>query len=890
MSWPVNPTNGQQTTVNGIIYQYDAAINAWNRVTSSSVNMTVAKTVSDNAQPNITSVGTLISLDVSGNISGNFILGNGYYLTGITSGGGTNYANSNVAAYLPINTSNVKGNYIIGNGSTLTNLTGANVTGYVPLATAANRAGTVTTNAQPNITSLGTLTGITSSGYANLETVNITGVTTISYPTQSTGTGTGAFRVLGGASITKDLWVGGTLHVPNLDVTTYNEFKVDVPLIYLEANTTYPYSYDIGFYSQFTGGLNNNYQHTGLVRNHDDNAWYLFSNIASEPSGGTVDLSNANIVFDTLKVGNVVAMSDLTVNGSVIGNLIPATNELQDLGSDTHRWRDLYLSGNTLKIGGTAINAIGNTLSTSTISVTDTVTASNVTTTTISSNTGSLTDLTVSANLTTDLLSVANSITANSVVVSANIESNNVVATGDVSVTGNVDSGNISVTGTVETSTVVATGNISSENIAVTGNASVGNVSTTGVTTSTISISTLANISNANIVTLVSDTVSTEGLSISGNATINSATITSMIGNIVGGNSVTSNNLTINDIASILTAQITTLTANTSTSNNLTINETATIANISANATTSNNLTINDTATIATISANVTTSNNITINQTATIANISANATTSNNITINDTATIDTADITTADIVSLTIDEATSNSLVINNLANIGSANIGNAEITGTLTAPSLSGGTGTFTGAISAAAATFSGLVTATAGGLKVTTIYDSTGTATITTRYGSLAGDVGITGNLTVGTGGSGKITTTSLVVTGQTTLKQSQEGFVAKSGATGTVAHDFSTGTTFYHTGILANFTCNVTNLDTTAGRATVIVLILAQGSTPYICNALQIGGSAQTIKWVNATTPTGTASRVEAIVFTIFNNSGTYTVLGQLSSYG
>lgn len=842
MSWPVNPTNGQQTTVNGIIYQYDAAINAWNRVTSSSVNMTVAKTVSDNAQPNITSVGTLISLDVSGNISGNFILGNGYYLTGITSGGGTNYANSNVAAYLPINTSNVKGNYIIGNGSTLTNLTGANVTGYVPLATAANRAGTVTTNAQPNITSLGTLTGITSSGYANLETVNITGVTTISYPTQSTGTGTGAFRVLGGASITKDLWVGGTLHVPNLDVTTYNEFKVDVPLIYLEANTTYPYSYDIGFYSQFTGGLNNNYQHTGLVRNHDDNAWYLFSNIASEPSGGTVDLSNANIVFDTLKVGNVVAMSNLTVNGSVIGNLIPATNELQDLGSDTQRWRDLYLSGNTLKIGNTTLSTTGNSLSTSTISVTDTVTASNVTTTTISSNTGSLTDLTVSANLTTDLLSVANSITANSVVVSANIETSNVVATG------NISSGNLVTTGNVQTSNVVATGNISSGNIAVTGNASVGNVSTTGVTTSTISISTLANIANANIVTLVSDTVSTDGLSISGNATINSATITSMIGNIVGGNSVTSNNLTINDIASILTAQITTLTANTSTSNNLTIN------------------------------------------QTATIANISANATTSNNLTINDTATIDTADIATADIVSLTIDEATSNSLVINNVANIGSANIGNASVTGTLTAPSLSGGTGTFTGAISAAAATFSGLVTATAGGLKVTTIYDSTGTAAITTRYGSLAGDVGITGNLTVGTGGSGKTTTTSLVVTGQTTLKQSQEGFVAKSGATGTVAHDFSTGTTFYHTGILANFTCNVTNLDTTAGRATVIVLILAQGSTPYICNALQIGGSAQTIKWVNGTAPTGTASRVEAMVFTIFNNSGTYTVLGQLSSYG
>ena len=61
-------------------------------------------------------------------------------------------------------------NIFIGNGSSLTSLNGANVTGQVPNALV---AGTVYTNAQPNITSVGTLTslGVTgniTSGNANL--------------------------------------------------------------------------------------------------------------------------------------------------------------------------------------------------------------------------------------------------------------------------------------------------------------------------------------------------------------------------------------------------------------------------------------------------------------------------------------------------------------------------------------------------------------------------------------------------------------------------------------------------------------------------------------------------------------------------------------------------
>lgn len=85
----------------------------------------IALSVANAAQPNITSVGTLTSLNVVGNLS--------------------------------VSPSGV----INGNASGLNNIPGANVVGSVPTAIL---AGTVTTAAQPNITSVGTLTSLAVTG------------------------------------------------------------------------------------------------------------------------------------------------------------------------------------------------------------------------------------------------------------------------------------------------------------------------------------------------------------------------------------------------------------------------------------------------------------------------------------------------------------------------------------------------------------------------------------------------------------------------------------------------------------------------------------------------------------------------------------------------------
>ena len=92
---------------------------------------------------------------------------------------------------------NVTANYIIANGSGLTNINAANVSGYVPLA---NTANTVTNAAQPNITSVGTLTSLTVAGAPLTYSASLSGTT--DYVTVS---GSGA-SILGSGDYTVEFW------------------------------------------------------------------------------------------------------------------------------------------------------------------------------------------------------------------------------------------------------------------------------------------------------------------------------------------------------------------------------------------------------------------------------------------------------------------------------------------------------------------------------------------------------------------------------------------------------------------------------------------------------------------------------------------------------------
>ena len=160
-------------------------------ITGQVANALVAGTVYTAAQPNITSVGLLTALSVgpnssitltgtSGYVKANSIQGtdgvNAIYpaysgVTGAVGITGNLTVGIGIAANITAN-GNVTANYFIGNGSSLTSIAGANVTGQVANATV---AGTVYTNAQPNITSVGTLSNLTSNG-----TINFTNASNVS--------------------------------------------------------------------------------------------------------------------------------------------------------------------------------------------------------------------------------------------------------------------------------------------------------------------------------------------------------------------------------------------------------------------------------------------------------------------------------------------------------------------------------------------------------------------------------------------------------------------------------------------------------------------------------------------------------------------------------------
>lgn len=113
---------------------------------------------------------------------------------------------------------------------------------------------------------------------------------------------------------------------------------------------------------------------------------------------------------------------------------------------------------------------------------------------------------------------------------------------------------------------------------------------------------------------------------------------------------------------------------------------------------------------------------------------------------------------------------------------------------------------------------------------------------------------------------------------------------EDMAVKTGATGTVTHDFSETSVWYHTSPAADFTVNFTNVPTTNDKAISVTLIVSQGVTPYLPLYVQIAGSTTTVKWPNSTLPQGTADQVDVISFTFIRRDSSWEVLGTLASYG
>jgi hypothetical protein len=161
-------------------------------------------------------------------------------------------------------------------------------------------------------------------------------------------------------------------------------------------------------------------------------------------TGGIVS-ATGNGTFGNVSTG-VASVVDLNVSGNVTSALLPNANVTYDLGSDTQRWRDLYLANTTIYLGNANIKANGTA-----ITMSGNTTAANLLTAGI---------LSVGGNA-----NVGNLGTAGLVVATGNVTGGNLVTSGALSVTGNANVGNIGTGGLI-----TATGNVTGGNLNTSGN------------------------------------------------------------------------------------------------------------------------------------------------------------------------------------------------------------------------------------------------------------------------------------------------------------------------------------------------------------------------------------------------------------------------------------
>jgi hypothetical protein len=410
---------------------------------------------------------------------------------------------------------NVHGLHFVGIGDTLSSITGANVTGTVNNANMSAFAGNVTNPAQGNITSVGTLTGLTVGNVtANTTfgngTITANGVVSITDATISTSTSSGALKVTGGAGVGGNLYVGGNI---------YGNFAGNIAA--KGANTQVQFNDD---------GVQN--ATAGLTFNKNDNALTATGTI----TGGNLSTAGTLSVTGNANVGNLGTVGSIDATGTITGGNLSTGGTLS-----------VTANANVGNLGtGGLITATGN------VSGGNLTTAGDVTTVTVTASGNISTTANLSVTGTANVTGIANA--AGGFRTGANIDG-----------TGSSSSLNIKyieATGTANITSTATVGNLVSGGTAnVTGNATVGNLSTAGRATVgnlTMSAGALVTgnfIPDTNIAyDLGNSTRAWRDLYLSGSSLIlGSQTITSNTDGVTLSNSINTTNITASNTISTVT-------------------------------------------------------------------------------------------------------------------------------------------------------------------------------------------------------------------------------------------------------------------------------------------------------------------------------------------------
>ena len=524
VSQPLQPNITQVGTLNGLYSTgnitatfFTGGGNALSNIQSATLvgnvaNANVALVVSQPLQPNITQVGTLTGLYSSGNITASFFTGGGNALSNIQSATLVgNVANANVALVVsqPLqpnitqvgtltglySSGNITASFFTGQGNALSNIQSATLVGNVA---SANMALVVSQNAQPNITSVGTLTSLVvsgvlnaslhvgnASGLSNINSSNLVGnvananvALVVSQPLQPNITQVGTLTGLySSGNITASFFTGGGNALSNIQSATLvgNVANANVALVVsqpLQPNITQVGTLT-GLYSSgnitatfFTGQGNGltNVQSSVLVGNVANANVALVVSQPAQPNITSVGLLSNLAVSNSVTVSNLVSslinvsttsnlanvvVNDLFVPGSMRSNLtnttfyfntltIPFVNSTTLNVSSTSNLDTLTLTGEP---GLSTLYTVGN------VYASNALTAPNVFATT--------------ANVAT--LNVATISNLNTLVLTNNLYASNAVTTTNVfATTANVATLNVATVSNL--STLVVTNNLYASN------------------------------------------------------------------------------------------------------------------------------------------------------------------------------------------------------------------------------------------------------------------------------------------------------------------------------------------------------------------------------------------------------------------------------------------
>jgi hypothetical protein len=555
-----------------------------------------AQTVIASAQPNVTSVGTLVSLGVTGNIRSvnGYLLGDGSKITNLPVANST-YGNANVATYLPTYNGSLNPTNVSANGTiTTANLSVTNTAAFA-------KSITVQQNLQVtgNVNSYGTVIGkdfVTATGNANVVNVNANAVSTVGLtatglvtvgtlvPTTITGNGNIFANFI---TANANLAVSGRITssgvvIANQGFTTSQNVQANNVTA---SNAVTAATVSVGTATatgNITGGniLAGAYYYANgqPFTGNSGGTNYSNANVASFLAVNTGPINGGNLSVTLVNSNGNITGANVTVAGNVTAAGIVATN--YQANANIHAGGTLTAVG-AAQVGSLATNGnitganvtvTGNVTAAGTVTATGNIAGGNILASgyfyangqPFSGGGGGNGDY-GNSNVASFLAVNTGSISGGNITASGVIASGSLSATGTVTAGGNITAAyfvgdgsqltNIPSTysnANVASFLAVNTGSISGGNLTVAGRANVtgnitgGNLTTTGIATAGYFVgdgSLLTNIptsySNANVATYLP----TYSGNISGsNQSLSGALVTT--GNITGSNLITGGNVT----------------------------------------------------------------------------------------------------------------------------------------------------------------------------------------------------------------------------------------------------------------------------------------------------------------------------------------------------------